>query len=410
MRWRILGCVILAAAGIGFLLGVLPEPASAGTTPPTNLSGTTSYARFPTIAQAPDGTLCAAWTDNRDGSWNIYYSCSTDNGRSWSSPGRVYSSVQESLHPILLFSGTVPVFAWTDRSGDVYTIYQKTGNEVGVVSRIESRKHPLPSLALGKDGAFHMAFVKASEGGIEEILYSRRPFGGVWQEPVSVFSSSSTLFPHLEVGPDGILHLVWQDDRGIDCEIRYMTGTIVHESVTWFPWVSASGVVTSALMPLAAVSLRGDTHIVWTEEIPETTNRYLWYARFDASGQRVALQRMGGTFLVNEVNPYHLSPAVATLGNDRVCIAWNARPPNENVEDIFLSCSEDGGNTWSPPENLSRTPAASLRPSIAIAPDKSVHVVWQELVGDPHVESYRIYYTRWLPHSVYLPLVMRNAR
>jgi hypothetical protein len=77
---------------------------------------------------------------------------------------------------------------------------------------------------------------------------------------------------------------------------------------------------------------------------------------------------------------------------------------------VFLICSEDGGETWSPPENLSRTPAMSLRPSIAIAPDGSVHVVWQEFSGTDYDTDYRVYYTRWLPHSVYLPLVMRNAR
>ena len=66
-------------AGTVLLLGLLAPEAAAGTTPPVNLSGSGSRARFPALARADDGTLCAAWSDNRDGVWNIYSACSVNN-------------------------------------------------------------------------------------------------------------------------------------------------------------------------------------------------------------------------------------------------------------------------------------------------------------------------------------------
>ncbi|MCX8067460.1 MAG: hypothetical protein N3B68_06535 [Anaerolineae bacterium] len=406
--WRLFGSVLLASLGVLFLLGLLPWEVAAGTTPPVNLSGTGSYARFPVIARSADGTLCAAWTDGRDRVWNIYYSCSLNNGRNWSSPGRVYSSTAESLHPVLLFSGTIPVFFWMDQTDTGFAIYQAISATVeSVVSNLR-QPAPVPSLALGEDGAFHLVFAQE-----EGVFYARRPAGGTWTSVTKIFTATTrgaSLNPRIVVGPSRTLHVVWQEDQLLQggVEIRYMTGTVgTGGEVIWSPSVTASNIVELAWGPGIAVTSGGDAHIVWTETIGD--QRYLAYTRFSAAGMRTPPQRLGGPFGVNENNPYHLAPAVVTLG-DRVCIAWNANPEGQQSEDLYLICSQDGGRNWSPPENLTRTPSMSLRPSLAAAPDGSLHVVWQEFDGINYDYHYRVYYTRWLPYSVYLPLVMRNAR
>lgn len=410
--WHLAGCALLVSVGMFLLLGLLPRQAMAGTTPPVNLSGSGSYARFPVISRAPDGMLCAAWSDNRDGPWNIYFSCSTTNGQSWSTPGRVYSSAQESLHAALLFSRTMPVFVWTEVVDfKAYTIHEKVGSVTGVVVPNVAQPVPRPSIARGNDGALHLVYADfqtpISQAG--DVRYAHRPAGGNWLSPTVIFTSTYEVRdPRIAADSSGHLHVVWRENLPLAGDkIWYMTGTVGTGGVSWSPSVTASNLVSLAWQPDVAVTPGGDAHIVWTEKIGD--NRYLAYTRFDAAGGRTPPQWLGGPFTVNQNNPYHLAPVVAA-SSDRVCIAWNACPPGESAEDIFLICSEDGGETWSPPENLSRTPAMSLRPSIAVAPDGSVHVVWQELAGTNYEYEYRVYYTHWLPHSVYLPLVMRNAR
>lgn len=409
--WHLLGCWFLASVGVLLLLGLLSRPAAAGTTPPVNISGTGSYGRFPVIALAADGTLCAAWTDNRDGFWNIYSACSLNNGLSWSVPGRIYSSTQTSFNPTLFFSGTVPVFAWADDDKEraVYTIYQKMGDVTVVAVSDVAQPVPRPSIARGSDGALHLVFADWRSNQIGDVRYTRRPSGGNWAPAIVIFTSTyGAMDPRIAADPSGHLHVVWREQLLLaGDEIRYMTGTVGAGAVIWSPSVTASNVISLTWQPYIALASNGDAHIVWTEKFGE--DRYLAYTRFNAAGGRTPPQRLGGPFSVNQNNPYHLAPVVAASGN-RVCIAWNAVPQGQQAEDIFLICSEDGGRTWSPPENLSRTQAMSLHPSIALAPDGSVHVVWQEFVGNDYDSHYRIFYTRRLPHSVYLPLVMRNAR
>ena len=410
----LVGSLLLATVGVVLLLGLLAPEAAAGTTPPVNLSGSGSWARFAALARAADGTLCAAWSDNRDGVWNIYSACSVNNGQSWGAPGRVASTSLESIHPAVLFSGTVPLFFWADNnSSRVFTIYQKTGTAVEVA--VPGILMPVSrfSVARAEDGSLHLVFANwpSADERTGDIYYTRRPATGEWLSATVIFTYTflGSMDPRIAVGPEGTLHVVWRETLSLsEDEIRYMTGTVgAGGAVTWSPSVTASDVVPLAWGPDIAVAPNGNAHIVWTEKSGE--NRYLAYARFSARGERIPPRRLGGPFSVNQNNPYHLAPAIAATG-ERVCIAWNSVPGGASAEDVFLICSEDGGETWSPPENLSRTPAMSLRPSIAIAPDGSVHVVWQEFSGTDYDTDYRVYYTRWLPHSVYLPLVMRNAR
>ena len=400
-------------AGTVLLLGLLAPEAAAGTTPPVNLSGSGSRARFPALARADDGTLCAAWSDNRDGVWNIYSACSVNNGQSWGAPGRVASTSLDSIHPAILFSDTVPLIFWTDATPTlVYTIYQKAGVLPEVVAPGILLPIPQPSVVRVTEGSLYTVFAdRRAPGQPGDIFYTRRLTGGGWLSATAIFTYTlgGGRDPRIATSPGGTLHIVWREAlQSGDSAIRYMTGTVgAGGAVTWSPAVTASDVVPLAWGPDIAVAPDGSVHIVWTEKLGE--DRYLAYTRFSAGGARTPPWRLGGPFPVNQNNPYHLAPAIGAAG-DRICIAWNSVPEEENAEDIFLICSQDGGETWSPPENLSRTEKMSLRPSIAVAPDGSVHVVWQELFGTDYDADYRVYYTRWLPHSVYLPLVMRNAR
>jgi hypothetical protein len=410
----IVGSLLLATVGVVLLLGLLAPEAAAGTTPPVNLSGSGSGARFPALARAADGTLCAAWSDNRDGAWNIYSACSIHNGQLWETPVRVASTSLTSTYPVVLFSGTVPLVFWTENNANkVFTIYQKTDTDVEVAVPGILLPIPRPSVARAEDGSLHLVFANwpSADERTGDIYYTRRPATGEWLSATVIFTHTlfGSMDPRIAVGPEGTLHVVWRETPSLSGdEIRYMTGTVgAGGAVTWSPSVTASDVVSLAWGPDIAVAPNGNAHIVWTEK--SGADRYLAYTRFSAGGGRIPPRRLGGPFSVNQNNPYHLAPAIAATG-ERVCIAWNSVPGGASAEDVFLICSEDGGETWSPPENLSRTPAMSLRPSIAIAPDGSVHVVWQEFSGTNYDTDYRVYYTRWLPHSVYLPLVMRNAR
>lgn len=61
----------------------------------------------------------------------------------------------------------------------------------------------------------------------------------------------------------------------------------------------------------------------------------------------------------------------------RMYAAW------ESDRDVFLSRSDDGGSTWSPPHRLGPATGGQFLPGIGVAPDGRVDVVFYDRSGDP---------------------------
>ncbi len=104
----------------------------------------------------------------------------------------------------------------------------------------------------------------------------------------------------------------------------------------------------------------------------------------------------------------------------RLHLVWSEHIPDENQPgEIYYAYSDDGGFTWTPPENLSQSPdMASEYPSVAVDGTGVAHVVWQEVVGlstdifyvnnsvDGWTEPVNI--SAGLPFSSWLPAIASN--
>jgi len=62
--------------------------------------------------------------------------------------------------------------------------------------------------------------------------------------------------------------------------------------------------------------------------------------------------------------------------NGALDAAWCENIGDELKPDVFFARSVDGGKTWSKPVDVSTTPGESSYPSIAVASDNSLHLVW----------------------------------
>jgi hypothetical protein len=94
----------------------------------------------------------------------------------------------------------------------------------------------------------------------------------------------------------------------------------------------------------------------------------------------------------------------------RLCIIWHGFRLSGLAEEVLLSCSMDGGTSWSSPENVSRTPGStemSIRPAVALAASGHLHVAWQERLGPDPQWDYQVYYARSAP-EVAMPLIARH--
>ncbi len=84
-------------------------------------------------------------------------------------------------------------------------------------------------------------------------------------------------------------------------------------------------------------------------------------------------------------------PRVAIDKNDAIDVVWTDTAYGENNPDIFFSRSVDFGRSWSSPVNISHTPGASRDPELVTGQDGTIHVVFAETLADD-ISNREIFY------------------
>jgi hypothetical protein len=433
LAWLVALLAAGAAAGASVVAG---DPGWGGTEPGNISNSPTNKAWQPAIATGSSGRMFVAWSDqdSDDAPRNIYACHSDDNGRTWSASEVISGTAYQSALPAVCVIGSQAFVTWIEQStvgGEKIAIYEA---EVGAKAtrRIPSSA-PLsdtrPRLAIGS-GRLHVVFNAGANA-----LHATRPLTATsWSTATRVYTSTALFglwFPMLDISPDGeTLHMVWQE---VDAEwtgelikewtIMYGRGEISGGEISWAPAHSLSTGSTELVYPAIAADSGGNLHVVWIEVIGEGDLKdkvqYMRYMRYDvASGQWIspAIRIDDVPVRVNQDNPTYSTPSLALFERDdrvEVCVAWHGFREGELAEDVLLSCSPDGGESWSAPRNVSCSgvfDAVSVYPSIAFNTSGQLHSVWQEHkadMGGSVIDNYQIFYSGALKR-MFLPLVARN--
>jgi hypothetical protein len=438
-HWQLVWFFALLVAGL--LVGVPVAASDLGWdgTEPENISvSEPDLARQPVIAGGSSGRMAIAWSDQRSGGAqrDIYAVLSDDNGHTWSAtPEAIAGTVDTSLLPDALAIGDRIFVAWVDGNPPT-AVYEaeRTGTGVWEKRRIPSPV-PLsamwPRLAASAD-RLHVVF-NAGGGNQPDILHVARPLTATaWPTATVVYTHTGTgsWYPKLAVGPDeSTLHMVWEERASVDVRaIMYMSGTVNGADVDWSSPLTLSAGITLSIWPDIVADSGGNLHVAWGEQVGtgsvEQREQYVRYARYNAASNSWLVKEEPvdlNPVKVNELRPTDITPSLALLESERasgdkqvmVCVAWHGFREDEQVEpaeEVLLSCSEDGGQSWPPPQNASRSPGEdeiSIMPSIAFDAWGRLHSAWEEHVGDSVVHNYEIYHAHALS-KVFLPFVMRN--
>jgi hypothetical protein len=257
----------------------------------------------------------------------------------------------------------------------------------------------------------------------EQIYHTTRLLTDTeWPMAQKVYTSAATASsssPAADVGPAGEnLHVVWEESIFATGEVlvMYITGTVKAAGVAWHSPITLSKVITQAYRPGVVVDSRGVAHFTWGEvgAAGKQEEQYVWYARY-LSGTVAPVVRIDPErVLVNDKTPTFVTPDITLHegeGETTVCITWHGfRPGASSEEEILISCSSDGGASWTGPHNVSQSSGdefdqglRSIRSSVASDAAERQHVVWQEQSD----EGWEVYHTYGLNNTVYLPLVMK---
>ena len=413
----------------------LDDPNWVGTAPKNISQSETEQVSHPAIAIGPSGLMIAAWSDEpSEGSTkdNIYVVSSSDSGSSWTSPTVVSETTTTSQLPDVLIVDNKTFVAWAEReAGNVFKIYEtETGS--GNVHPIpisepdtSSDWSTRPSIVASSD-RLHIVFNAGDDS--SHILYASRLWeSSGWYTATRIYTSTTdklSWFPKIAIGPKGKkIHVVWEEQEkfGDVRAVMHINGTIEGPDGTWQDPITLSEITTTAVKPDLAIGPDGDVHVVWGEVVEsERSYSYVRYRRYEASTDSwtSSMRIDPNPVYVNEVDPTDTAPRLALYEDGHrvsICVVWHGdRDTEQTAEEVLVSCSQDEGESWSSPQNLSRTPSdvsesddISIWPSITFDSLGTLHSVWKQRV-DSATSQYEIYYSHELS-QVFLPLVLRKG-
>lgn len=430
-RWQMAWLVALVAVGMAAGVSVAAGDPDWEGTEPEHISVGMSTALRPAASAGPSGRIVVAWSgqESDEDLWDIFVRHSDDDGHTWSAPEVISGTAHESALPDVRVVGNQAFVAWVDqktRGGENITIYEA---EVGATgARHISSPTPLslastrPRLSAGA-GRLHVVFNAGAN-----ILHAMRPLAATaWPTAARVYTSTSAfapwfhMFPMVATGPDGeTLHVVWQEQDIGKWTIMYMGGKLNGDQVDWEPARILFLSATEVFYPAIDADSAGNLHIVWNEAISAVGHRehYVRYTRCGAAGDEClspAIRVDDAPVRINEDSPTFATPSLALLereGRTEVCVAWHGFREGELSEDVRLSCSLDQGQSWSAPQNVSRstdTEGISVAPSIVFDAFGRLHSVWHEhtaAMGPSIIYDCQVYHSYALS-KVFLSFVAR---
>jgi len=169
---------------------------------------TNSKTAFPSLREH-DGILHACWMDNRNGSWDIFYSQRLSDY--WDLPAGL-GGAEEKLHPALSL----------DQNGQVHIVYGTAGGDIFHVRRINqtwsspqlisSAVYPGGSLDIQTfpNGILHAVWPETTATGVS-LYCSRAAADGTWQQPFKIADGIDAACPKIASDPEGQAHVVWTD-------------------------------------------------------------------------------------------------------------------------------------------------------------------------------------------------------
>ncbi len=377
----ITGLLIFSAMFVPVGVSKIPVNDITGTPPgwsdEVNISNDPIYTDLvPEIAVNVDN-IHAVWLHDYQ---EVYYSKSTDGGRSWSTPISLYQFVPID-YPLIAVSGDNVHVVWT-----TYRVMYRNSTDNG-----ETWNPPKPifnntgeyAIAWGlyaNNSNVHIISEDMRDGPNGEIYYRRSLDGGItfddgrsndWDRRITFGLTVKTRVRIAGYGSN--VSIAWSDERDGDWEIYWM---ITKDNGN--TWENGLGVehlgrkisddTSDSIQSMIGVN-GSHIHIIWLDESWPGPDYRLYYRNSTDNGVSWnALQLLSG-------------PVSSMFGTDIdvdrniISVVWSDRRDDGTHGQIYSKNSTDEGNTWSPDlrltYNLSRESAG---PKI-IALNGSTHLV-----------------------------------
>ena len=351
--------------------------------------------RNPVVASAPFGTLYAAWEDNRNGDYDIYFSRSTDGGLTWGPDVKVNDdagTADQREATIAVSDAGIVYLSWEDfRNGARADVYFSRSNDGGVTwsenvkinDDSDSADHVNPTLAAGSSGRIYLVWQDNRRSGSADfdVYFARSPDGGTtWLPNVELdvhSGAAASNWPAIATGPSQQVYVAWHDSRRGNWDIYFTRST--NEGGTWDANVRLNDDSGAAdqFMPALAVGPDGTVYATWQDYRRNSSSPDIYLSRSLSEGA----SWQANTLVNDDVIPtQHIWSAVAALRDGSTIVAWQDQ--RDGDDNIYAAGSTDEGITWSANGRVNDDTAWSeqSRPGLASLP-VGVYAVWSDHRG-----------------------------
>jgi len=228
-------------------------------------------------------------------------------------------------------------------------------------------------LAVDPNGVLHVVWLDERDRNFE--IYHKMRVGGIWLGDERVTDDPGySARPNLAVDGEGWLHLVWNDDRDGNMEIYYNVWTGVWNLEKRVTNTSGDSFGSSIVADLDTL------HMVYMENV--SSHLQVMYRTYRNNAWSAA------TPLTNVPTGNRMVPTIA-IGPDRsLHVAWWDTRGDTLVGKIYYR--KKTGGVWLDEELLTDPAMNAMRPNIAVDDSGYVHVAWIDSRGS----SEEIYYRR----------------
>jgi hypothetical protein len=263
------------------------------------------------------------WTDNSAGNNEIFFAVSNNNGQTFSAPKNISKTLENSEFPQI-----------TSEGDNVYVVWQE-----------------------GSSGDRDIFFTASIDG------------GQTFSTPENLSDSGEdSENPQISIEGDNV-YVVWQEGSSGDREIFFAVSNNNGQTFSTPP-DNLSDNEEDSIDPQIS-STGNNVYVVWRDFSISNNDIIISFATSDDNGQNFStppdnLSGDGRSF----------DPQISSEG-DNVYVVWATHIESDGHEDIFFTASNDNGQTFDTPENISENPEQSGLPQIS-SEGNNVYVVWQD--------------------------------
>ena len=241
-----------------------------------------------------------------------------------------------------------------------------------------------PIMIVDSEGIYHILWFDE----FAEFVYVNGD-GADWSSPEVVTLPFDESIPVLIADTIGYIHAFWRDEDDI---LRYSRVRASSFSTTSL-WSAPLRLDESALDIAVTIDGNGDIHISYVR--PLATELFppgVYYQRLKNGSTNWSppiLLYLSPYFRSLELTDSNVSIATAMVDEEvNVYVAWDNRPR----ERVYLAQSTDGGDTWSPPEEVDRPEEGAVNPGpaniLVDAAEERVLLLWQANRSESSCEQY----------------------